>query len=1213
MKRILLALLLGTFGLSANAYNDVFLFDIIHPGEYVDIQEAQPQTSTFEIPQEDIDPLLYSAENWYQIINSPSPTAAVIYSYLSENEYNAAAASPYVNILDRPFDISEDYKVTLTNAILNNWNYLPPENFTNDAAVIIGLGINEQYPGWQTYTGKHALYHGELPDLYAVMNHEMMHSLGVASAVNQYHAIPDDPTSDQKYYFSINTDDPISIFDSYLRVYENSTVPKDLYDWQDYENYESAPQRGQAVGIEAGQYDIMSQSPYFVGENTMKVLGNSDDLTTAQYNIVHNEVQTPNGDMYGLVNYSSFYADGENPENYDYPVVYGMPIHPSDGDSSVDLSHLELRNSYMSHQDYRNWLIPMEAELAVMKDLGYDVELRKYFGKSYYLNNNVATYTEGFSEWDGDYTANSSETPQAVGIHIYGDNNTITQLPSGVANGGNILMEGEGAIGVRIDGVGNTYNLGNPDPDNPTPVSIHTNGKENLGLAVTWGSGHTINVNNGTEVEAIGEDGIAASFDFGANLFGILASDVKGSYINYTQGDTEETSGDLIPDFTTQGPLVSNFNVNGILSGEKAAIYISDNAYVDNINIGDGAEINGDIVSDWNSVTSAGKAGIWIYDSSVEGDWRLIDTDNPAEFYYTKLNLNATNGVDINGDITGDNETYNTLVMNNIGTTDFNGEEINVNTLNNVGSLNINNVASVTADFLDNNGDLNINQDTSITTSDNVISGAGNINVSDGASLNLSDINTVENTLNFNNASFDMLNNTISSINLSQTELSGTNKMNLDVDIAALTADALNFEDSADLDINSGASLEISKVNLMNTNAAQSYTDEKYYIPFISEENNNQNLLGAVTLAKQPTVLTPIFKYDLGYTEDPALNQGGFLFARGATKKYDSYNPAVTVSPVAAQMGGYLNQLNSYDQAFQNLDMKMLMTREERKAYTMANRYASTVTPQVFSPTYLPEQNKGAWFRPYSTFEKVGLNNGPKVGNISYGSYFGGDSPMFETKNGWDYQYSLYAGYNGSHQYYSGNSIYQNGGTFGGTAIWYKNDFFTALTANVGAGVADASTMYGSEDFTMLMTGIASKTGYNWELADGKFIIQPSFLISYSFVNTFDYTNAAGVRIKADPLNAINLAPGVKFIGNLKNGWQPYAGIQMVWNIMDKTDFRANNVALPDMSVKPYIQYGVGVQKRWGERFTGFLQAMMRNGGRNGISLGFGFRWALGK
>ena len=155
--------------------------------------------------------------------------------------------------------------------------------------------------------------------------------------------------------------------------------------------------------------------------------------------------------------------------------------------------------------------------------------------------------------------------------------------------------------------------------------------------------------------------------------------------------------------------------------------------------------------------------------------------------------------------------------------------------------------------------------------------------------------------------------------------------------------------------------------------------------------------------------------------------------------------------------------------------------------------------------------------------------------------------------------------------------------------------------------------MYGHEDFTMLSTGIASKTGYNWELAKGKFIIQPNLLMSYSFVNTFDYTNAAGVKITSDPLNAIQIAPGIKFIGNLKNGWQPYIGISMIWNLMDKSKFRANNVSLPQMSIDPYIQYGVGIKRKWKDKFTGFAQAMMTNGGRTGISLTAGFSWSLGK
>ena len=63
---------------------------------------------------------------------------------------------------------------------------------------------------------------------------------------------------------------------------------------------------------------------------------------------------------------------------------------------------------------------------------------------------------------------------------------------------------------------------------------------------------------------------------------------------------------------------------------------------------------------------------------------------------------------------------------------------------------------------------------------------------------------------------------------------------------------------------------------------------------------------------------------------------------------------------------------------------------------------------------------------------------------------------------------------------------------------------------------------------------------------------------------------------------------------------------------MDKTHFHANEVALPEMSVKPFVKYGVGIRKSWGERFTAFFQTYFTNGGRNGVGLQAGFRWTLG-
>ena len=82
----------------------------------------------------------------------------------------------------------------------------------------------------------------------------------------------------------------------------------------------------------------------------------------------------------------------------------------------------------------------------------------------------------------------------------------------------------------------------------------------------------------------------------------------------------------------------------------------------------------------------------------------------------------------------------------------------------------------------------------------------------------------------------------------------------------------------------------------------------------------------------------------------------------------------------------------------------------------------------------------------------------------------------------------------------------KNGGTLGITGMAYKGIFFTGLTLNAGANAGEANTAYGRDNFSMLMAGIANKTGYNIEFADGKFVIQPNLQLSYSFVNTFDKT-----------------------------------------------------------------------------------------------------------
>ena len=593
----------------------------------------------------------------------------------------------------------------------------------------------------------------------------------------------------------------------------------------------------------------------------------------------------------------------------------------------------------------------------------------------------------------------------------------------------------------------------------------------------------------------------------------------------------------------------------------------------------------------------------------------------------TKLNLNNVKITNANNVVSGTNKD---AVVN------INNSEIsnNTNGITTAGSVNISGNS-----VIENNGNgINVTSDTSVITLTGGIDGeitlrdkltgvaGAKLNISGGtinfekkvsaldimmerANVNVSSDDLFDgNNMTVNSASnLNMANNTVGTMHLNNLTLNDNLNMSVDVDLAnksmdRLTADSYNLGDN--------------NVNVSNMNLLTSTDRYKTDILFADEGLRNN-----VTTSISEVAYSPIYKYNVAYEK----NTGNFTFTRpGVTpptpdnpnpeggNNYDSYNPAVMASPVSSQLGGYMAMLDTYNNAFTHMDMYMLKPSTIRLAEQKANRYALTETLGVeYNSNEM--NSKGMWYRPYASYDSVGLKNGPDVDNFSYGTFIGGDTEMFKTKHGFWGVVSPYIAYQGAHQSYSGNSIYQNGGTLGATATFYKGNFFTGLTAGVGMNISEASTMYGNENFPMLMAGIANKTGYNFEFKDGRYIVQPNLMLSYTFVNAFDYTNGAGVKINSDPLHAIQVAPNVRFIMNTQNGWQPYAAFGMHWNIMDDTNVTANTTSLPELSLKPYFSYGLGIQRVFKDRFTAYAQIMLRNGGRNGIAASFGGRYMLGK
>ena len=546
----------------------------------------------------------------------------------------------------------------------------------------------------------------------------------------------------------------------------------------------------------------------------------------------------------------------------------------------------------------------------------------------------------------------------------------------------------------------------------------------------------------------------------------------------------------------------------------------------------------------------------------------------------SKASLNTQNGkaITVNDKISSANSS-NELNLNGDGNISFNNK-VQQLTLTNENTNTVHNT------YID-GVNYNLNNGTVSFSKDEYLNGQGN-----------------KNTLNFNGGTLNIANNSVGTIDLAAININSNSNIMLDADLAQENMDRITADSATAAQ---GAILNVSEINLLSDATKDTVTINAVDPAIMLDANDT--LASHIATSVTEVAYSPIYKYGVGYD----ATTGNFTFSRGSSESYNNLNPSVMVGPVAAQLGGYVSMLDTYNNAFNNMDMRMLNPASVRLAQKQANRYAITEEADGVTYTVNETNSGGTWVRPFAAYDSVGLKNGPKVDNFSYGTFIGGDTSIHQFKNGGEGVLSAHVSYLGSHQSFNGNSIYQNGGNLGLTGTYYKGNFFTGLTVNAGASVADASTRYGNEDFPMFMAGVANKTGYNFEFKDGKFIIQPSLLLSYTFVNTFDYTNAAGVSINGDPLHAFQISPNLRFALNTKNGWQPYLTVGMNWNIMNDSQFTANMATLPDLSLKPYVQYGLGIQKTINDNFTAYGQVLIRNGGRNGIAANAGLRYIFGK
>ena len=522
----------------------LFWLDILDEGDVIQYETGEEYAaSEFTLNLSERQALRQGLEYWRLVLQEGARNTAPLGIFVETRDRyddNASAQSFTLKLGDAAG------KTWLAGALADNWFGMSGTDWLTSLALIT-IDRSLAKAGWYTGAMPSLPQNGNQSDLPSTLLHEMTHALGMSATA-----------------WNGSFGSTLALWDKGLRDINGK-----------------APEPGMELGTKdthtEGAFETASLTAYsglyFTGDHVKEVL--QDAWLTFP------EPPDPNR------------------ANYTTPVP-GLPINgwePYEEEGklywSSDFSHIELQNGLMSHQAYRNWTTLMEAELAAMQDCGLTLDRRVWFGYSIYnsgitFTNNHPYYARENGEW---LYGKPSTTPWGIGLHVYGSNNTITQAAD-------LLADGAYAIGIRVDGQNNALTVARD-------TRVQANGPGGTALLVSYGMGHSVRL-DGSAI-ALGEGGIAARFDFGDNEM--------GNYWEY-RGSWMRTTGMANPDDfysdehykyvehanlpeELKGALVTNFNVTGLLAGEEAAIHIADNALVEKINILSGAQIYGDIVSEW--------------------------------------------------------------------------------------------------------------------------------------------------------------------------------------------------------------------------------------------------------------------------------------------------------------------------------------------------------------------------------------------------------------------------------------------------------------------------------------------------------------------------------------------------------------------------------------------------------------------------------------
>lgn len=681
--------------------------------------------------------------------------------------------------------------------------------------------------------------------------------------------------------------------------------------------------------------------------------------------------------------------------------------------------------------------------------------------------------------------------------------------------------------------------------------------------------------------------GANASINTGTKIINnkVFGAD-NGAHItvdSITNNDTIQITNGSRIDINNQGADLGG-KINVIKGENNLNITGSNNNIAGTLNIGNGQDNtvlelgNGNILSDATiNINQAGKLSVNNANSTVE--------INQGDTINGELSL-------VDGNINLDNYNFNSTVIHDGVSTDIKGPRYTqyggTLSLANNSTLGVADLAYIQG------GDINIDSTSKFVALSEAHDGIHHLD-----NLNTSGLFSAMNS--------DLADYNIDNINIGANTIGSTgNQADFTIDIYGRCndPDKHGTDKFIGQNITGNGILNISDWKLAgDIFGYEAPLDRVLYLDDIFKFDNISDTVKLTATKKE--VFTPIGWYQLN-------SRNGL--AGSYTLNLTRLNPQVFRGQVAT-VAQWQNQLAIDDMLF-NHSMVLPSFKDEDGgvAYSgvMVNRYAAT--NPVFAPYQYSRKDGGLWYKMYGTFEHLQMNNGlSRVGNNAYGALIGADFGLKELRNGWKFMPTAYIGYNGAHQYFAGMGNYQNGGQAGFLGTWYKDNFI--IGGLVYGGVYENSMDIASHvDNTFnYFAGAATKMAYNWRF-HRDWVLQPNLMAAYNFFGQQNWhTNYGQMGMMAGMLNGVNIAPGLNLIWE-KETFSIYGTLQYMYNVNGAVGGQAGHVGLPQLEMqRGYIQYGLGFNKRFSDRFSGYLQAVLRNVGRTGVGFQMGFNILLGK